>query len=274
MIRYRQLSLLLFLSTNLFAANSIWNGHIVNDINQFPFIVSLQNSTPNPPLSPHRCGGSLISNQFVLTAGHCVINPDGSVIAPTELYIKYGSLDISASKGLIAHIETIKLHPGYNYKKSKNGSHIPVNDMAIIKLTAPIDKFSPIQLPNLALHDDYYLPGNIATVAGWGIFKPYSTISKRLREGDEELIADTDVSASPYEEYSLFDKNAMVATKTFNGQSSCYGDSGGPLIFKNNKGEKFIIGIISWATTCGEVNAPNVYARVATEENIRWINVA
>jgi secreted trypsin-like serine protease len=38
----------------------------------FPYQVSIRSKTTNK----HECGGSIIQNQFVLTAAHCIILPD------------------------------------------------------------------------------------------------------------------------------------------------------------------------------------------------------
>ena len=73
------------------------------------------------------------------------------------------------------------------------------------------------------------------------------------------------------EHYKYFSAVSMVGTKSYKTKSSCYGDSGGPLIFKDSAGKMVQIGIVSWATACGKENIPFIYTRLATPTFINWI---
>src|ERR1700678_2026562 len=128
------LMLLVPLIVNAKANNSVWNGDVVNDPDLFPFMVSIQDKEFDPQLGPHRCGGVFINKQSILTAGHCVTTIDGSVIPRENLRIRYGTLDVSNDSGHVSEIESIVLHPGFMELAIENNEHIPLNDLAIIKL--------------------------------------------------------------------------------------------------------------------------------------------
>lgn len=54
------------------------------------------------------------------------------------------------------------------------------------------------------------------------------------------------------------------------GYSACSGDSGGPLIQANAKGNPELIGVVSWGIVpCGTTGAPSVYTRVSAYND--WI---
>lgn len=220
------------------------------DISKFPWQVSIQRS------GEHFCGGSLISNQHVLTAAHCL----DYILIPALLTVRVGSTS-SVSGGQSIRVSRIFLHAGWTGRPTNYD-----NDIAIIKLyQAPtvanaraISLVAPnTRIPNLAL----------ITVTGWG----------STRENGPEITTLQEVTV-PYVELDRCAKlyraaaNAPPVTSVMlcaglegvGGKDACQGDSGGPAVWNGQ-----LVGVVSWGWGCARPNFPGVYARVTAY--LDWI---
>ena len=142
------------------------------------FIVLIcQVALVNPGSMIPWCGGSLLSNQYVITAAHCT---DGHTASSIEILL--GEHDTSDSIVDRHTIHTITEHENYNRASADY-------DFAILKLSAPITFSSvaaPICLPSseLSLYVD-----QIATAIGWGHTSSEGTSSSILQEVDVTVIS-------------------------------------------------------------------------------------
>ena len=98
-----------------------WNAKIVggNDafIGQFPYQVSLRNSA-----NTHFCGGSIIHQNWIITAAHC---SDNRIAA--NIFACVGSISRTTG-GYAYRIKKIVIHPLYNqmdYDISLLETHVP-----------------------------------------------------------------------------------------------------------------------------------------------------
>ncbi|XP_075677672.1 serine proteinase stubble isoform X3 [Dermatophagoides pteronyssinus] len=212
--------------------------------------------------STHRCGGALLNNQWIATAGHCVDD-----LLLTQIRIRVGEYDFSSSREPYPHLErSVKqkiVHPKYNFFTYEN-------DLALVQLEQPIDflpHISPICLPP----DNIELLGRNATVTGWGRLSEGGVLPTVLQEVRVPIISNDRcknmfLSAGRHEYIpDIF----MCAGYDAGGHDSCQGDSGGPLQVQSEDGHWFLAGIISWGIGCGEPSLPGVCTRITKFK--QWI---
>ncbi|KAK6968643.1 atrial natriuretic peptide-converting enzyme [Biomphalaria glabrata] len=206
-----------------------------------------------------KCGATLISDHWVVSAGHCIYN---MVNSPETTTIRIGHVNIQAADITSVRVSDIINHPDNNY--------IYDNDIALLRMEHPV-ALSDLQRP-LCL-GDYQKdrsPSLVCYVAGWGVLNKSSVASGEgtslLHHTKLKLWEQTKCQKA----YPNQIKPTMLCAGYYSGgMDACKGDSGGPLMCQSRPEQWELVGVVSWGEGCGEVGKPGVYTRV--DPYINWI---
>ncbi|XP_016768428.1 trypsin-7 [Apis mellifera] len=237
---------LLLLSTVLYITHClqprIIGGHNASII-EYPYQVSIHY------MGKHHCGGSIISENWLLTAAHCIYG-----LIPVNFKIRAGS--IYNNNGIEYNIKNIIMHEKYNIYTFDY-------DVALIMLSTPI-KISPTTKPiALAQSTTSVEIGKNAVVTGWGYLSVNSNSMSDILQVLTLPIVDQNVCKTIFSGINTVTEN-MICAGSLTGKDTCKGDSGGPLVYNNVQ-----IGIVSWGLKCALPNYPGVYTRVSAIRD--WI---
>eukprot|EP00541_Cyclophora_tenuis_P012363 CAMPEP_0116557988 /NCGR_PEP_ID=MMETSP0397-20121206/9558_1 /TAXON_ID=216820 /ORGANISM="Cyclophora tenuis, Strain ECT3854" /LENGTH=181 /DNA_ID=CAMNT_0004083531 /DNA_START=175 /DNA_END=723 /DNA_ORIENTATION=+ len=113
---------------------------------------------------------------------------------------------------------------------------------------------------------------------GFGTTNYGGLLSDELRQVDIQIIDHNDCNDANSYNGEVYDSTMICAGSTTGGQDSCGGDSGGPLIVREDTGSAHngavvvvLVGISSFGTGCGLVDYPGVYTRVSAYAE--WISL-
>lgn len=129
-----------------------------------PYIISMQvlNVTGDPEVTRHTCGGSIIDENWVITAAHCVVGrPAGVTLG---IFAGRHNLQLSEQdeQGQHRSIQLIIVHEDYPTRPIDDEPF----DIALIKVSEPF-VFNE-QVKPIALADQDKLHIGLTRVFGWG----------------------------------------------------------------------------------------------------------
>ncbi|KAH8382443.1 hypothetical protein KR009_003531 [Drosophila setifemur] len=207
-----------------------------------PYQVSIQTTW-----NTHICGGVILDDQWILTAGHCAL--DFNV---ADIKIIVGTND-RLSPGQVLYPDETLVHCLYDvpYLYHNDIGLIHVNESIIFNERTKVVELSSEQPP----------AGSTVTLTGWGAPEINWPTVEKLHTINLTVI-DLEECRNHWDNHTGIG-TGHICTYTKEGEGSCSGDSGGPLMWEGK-----LVGLVNWGRACG-VGMPDMHANTVYYQD--WI---
>ncbi|XP_066854698.1 ovochymase-1 isoform X5 [Anser cygnoides] len=218
----------------------------------------------------HICGGSLVREDVVITAAHCVVNLEQKLLKSLVVTVGEHHLQRVDRQEQSIPVLHVFVHPGFNRL------HYMDCDVAVLHLQHPArfgDEVQPICLPH---RDEDFEVGTLCVTSGWGkVSEGAGALAPVLQEVELPLIDSLTCSALLRAmDLPPVQGSMLCAGFPDGGRDACKGDSGGPLACLRTGGTWTLAGVVSWGVGCARGwdasrrsttarGSPGVFSRVA-----------
>jgi len=224
-------------------------GGITTKENEYPWQVGLYFGSSDSP----SCGGSIISDETILTAAHCT---EGRSASNIDVVVGDHDWSVADLEKRVSVCNIIK-HPFYD------GSSSIDYDYSLLILCSPLTFKREVQPVCLPTQSGSLYENIEATVSGWGTTET-GQLSKQLKAANVTTIPNSACNENYNPQNEEITDNMICAKK--DDKDACQGDSGGPLIADEPQHDhSVIIGVVSWGIGCALADFPGVYSRVTAQ---------
>ncbi|XP_063052449.1 ovochymase-2 [Engraulis encrasicolus] len=213
-----------------------------------PWLVSLKS------MGLHFCGGSILSDRWILTAAHCLYHMSNSTLQNVTAVVGEHDRRRPDRGEQTFRLKTVKIHEKYR-------SSSPMNyDIALLELDGQIQFGEHAQPLCLPLPSEKFQPSASCIVAGWGRVRERGYLPPVTQEVMLDLV---DPARCKHVLQTLRPRRTpltvVCAGPERGGRDACQGDSGGPLLCRREDDHWAVVGVTSWGKGCGRSWIDNLF---------------
>ncbi|MBI5543304.1 MAG: trypsin-like serine protease [Deltaproteobacteria bacterium] len=188
------------------------------------------------------CTGTLITNNIVLTAGHCVSDEEGNFISSPSRYTVYFDTNTNGDPDTLRSVTEVHRHPQYD---PDWGSGAPLNDIAVLKISSKPSSITPIPFLPSSLASGL-TQGTSVEFVGYGVTEDGSS-GVKLHVSDTlggVCNSSSGCGGGIYAPWTIYYDQRPGGP--------CSGDSGGPAFYRTG-GKEYVAGVTSYGDrTCAQ----------------------
>eukprot|EP00188_Purpureofilum_apyrenoidigerum_P001841 Plantae.Rhodophyta-Purpureofilum_apyrenoidigerum.ctg20615.p1 GENE.Plantae.Rhodophyta-Purpureofilum_apyrenoidigerum.ctg20615~~Plantae.Rhodophyta-Purpureofilum_apyrenoidigerum.ctg20615.p1 ORF type:complete len:545 (+),score=57.51 Plantae.Rhodophyta-Purpureofilum_apyrenoidigerum.ctg20615:2801-4435(+) len=200
------------------------------------------------------CTGVVVGDRAVLTAAHCTIAMDISMINV-------------CLNGSCSRVEQAVTPEEYDPFVTAEG-----NDLALLRLQSQLDGAEAAVIDMIGITP----PDTVASILGYGITEAAVYGEKQLRVVDANITSNEECRSLRLDGVEA-NENLVCGDGNYDGSAggACDGDSGGPLVVKTADGANLVVGIASYIQRTDEFCNPSfetVFMRLSGKDHRRFLN--
>lgn len=193
----------------------------------------LRSAPDTDPYQGYFCAGAVVDEVHILTAAHCVDR-----VPPERIDVLVGADNLCSGARVTGEripVLAALIHPLYEPMTGRN-------DIALLTLASPSS--------STTLRDRWPPPGTTATAYGWGSRETGGPPSCTIRSVNFGIPLQGECPDLLSASSRPFDAETMMCGVSQATESLCYGDSGAPLLIRDESGQAWLLGVLSWSPTC------------------------
>ncbi|CAH0713642.1 unnamed protein product, partial [Brenthis ino] len=235
-------------------------------IHQYPILAQMLLDVWGTRDFIQHCAGVILTSHHVISSAHCFqFNQDTgrNYTIPQYWRIRVGST-YRTRGGVLHKVKSIIPHKSFDKRYY-------INDIAVVVVAKRFNLGNLVRQATIIRPGSELMPNSVCTLVGWGATQINGPQPDQLQY-TMMLIINQEVCRAQYQAIGAIITDSMLcAGRTdIDGVDGCFGDSGGPLIYKG-----VVVGLVSFGYKCGLKDYPGVYTKLSyfTDWIVRTVSI-